>query len=162
RDPCNERTRSSAARSRAVLRRRAHHRGRPSQAYRYWRTDSFRTLTHALGAVLVEIDRLGFHVLLVTFRARELAQRCAEQLAPPEQLAHHRAQRALHDIRDLFIGEALHVAKDDRGAEISGELRERALDVIGDAALEQSQLGGLLVPSLGLDQDAIGRRLLGG
>ena len=70
-----------------------------------------------------------------------IAQRLLQQAPAAMQPAHHRADRAIHDVGDLLVREVFEVAQDHRHAVVVRHRLERALDVVGDQVADELPLG---------------------
>ena len=71
-------------------------------------------------------------------RSRHLLELFLELVAGPVQVRLHRAQREVHDLRDLVVRVALHVPQEDYGPVLGAQLPDRGLDLTPElTVLEQ-------------------------
>ncbi len=69
-----------------------------------------------------------------------VVERSLQELPPSVQSAHHRADRASHDLRDLFVRELFDIAENDREPKLGWQRVERPLDLFFDQGHQRQRL----------------------
>ena len=91
-------------------------------------TDAFACFGHRLALHDTESERV-------------IVERSLQELPPAVEAAHHGADGAAHDLRDLLVAELLDVTEDHGDLEVGRERIERALHLALDDRLKRLRLG---------------------